>query len=81
MSETQQRDYPEYTCTNCGSGDVHVAMWVDPNTLEVFDDFGSWGEQDSQFCNNCGENGTVYILADPKDIDAARAKYAEGEES
>lgn len=58
----------EFYCQNCGSDNVEVAMWVNPNTNAVGDVFGSWGEDDSSYCNNCQMNGTL-DEDKPEDID------------
>lgn len=46
-------------CSRCGSEDVQYAVWFNPNTEEVGEIFGSWGEEDSSFCCSCEENGTL----------------------
>ena len=40
-------------CGVCGSTNVDMAMWVNPNTREIGDDFGSFNESDAVFCNDC----------------------------
>ncbi len=40
-------------CKHCKSTNVEVAMWVNPNTLEVGDGFGTHNEPDAVFCNDC----------------------------
>lgn len=40
-------------CTECGGTNVQVAAWINPNTNEVLDDFGSPGEKDTQYCADC----------------------------
>ena len=41
----------KYVCKTCGSSDILVQMWVDPNTLEI----DSWvADGDEQcYCYNC----------------------------
>jgi len=48
-----------WVCASCGSEDVQHAMWVDMNTNEVHDIFGSWCHGDNSFCNGCGENSEL----------------------
>lgn len=51
----------EYRCARCGGVNVSHAMWVDLNTDEVGDVFGSWCEDDSSSCADCEEEG-IQIL-------------------
>lgn len=44
------------TCTKCGGTNVQCAMWINPNTKEIHDDFGSWDETDTKFCEDCQIN-------------------------
>ena len=43
-------------CKACGSTDVQIATWVNPNTKAIFDDFGSWDELDTKWCNDCEDH-------------------------
>lgn len=43
-----------YVCSECGSGDIEVQMWVNMNTMEVNGDVYS-GKAEC-FCNNCEEH-------------------------
>jgi hypothetical protein len=45
-----------YVCSKCGGTNVQLVAWVDPNTNEVFDDYGSWNSIDTKFCADCDEN-------------------------
>jgi len=42
-------------CPNCKSDNVHVKMWVNPNTNEVIDS-ASDGEEDDEWCDDCREH-------------------------
>ena len=43
-------------CSKCGGHNVQVATWVNPNTDEILEEFGSWNETDTKFCVDCQEN-------------------------
>ena len=49
----------EVYCTKCGSADVQHAVWMQSNTGEVVDDFGSFNEPDSSWCNACESHATL----------------------
>lgn len=42
-----------YHCARCKGTNVQHAMWVNPNTDEVFDEFGSWCAGDNSWCEDC----------------------------
>ncbi len=46
-------------CETCGSKNVQVAMWVRPNTMEIVDDFGSWKEPDTKWCDKCEDHTSL----------------------
>lgn len=43
-------------CAECGSENVQVATWINPNTKEEGDDFGSWGESGTKWCYDCDKH-------------------------
>ena len=43
-------------CNDCKGTNVQCAMWVNPNTHKVFDDFGEWNYQGSTWCDDCQEH-------------------------
>jgi len=43
-------------CSKCGGEDVHIACWVNLSTLEILENFGSWGETDTKWCVSCQEH-------------------------
>jgi hypothetical protein len=43
-------------CKECGGTNVQAAFWVDPNTHEVFDGFGTWNSGDNTWCADCDDN-------------------------
>ena len=43
-------------CKECGGANVQIAMWVNPNTGKTIDDFGSFDEADTKWCNDCDSN-------------------------
>ncbi len=42
-----------WVCATCGSEDVQHAMWVRLNTNEIREEFGTWNEDDSTWCDVC----------------------------
>ena len=45
-----------FRCSVCGGSNLEIATWVNPNTEEVKDHFGSWSETDTKFCHDCDDN-------------------------
>lgn len=43
-------------CTECGGTNVEVAMWVNPNTDEIGEEFGSGTTADTQWCHDCEDH-------------------------
>jgi hypothetical protein len=56
---------PKFRCRECHSTDVEHTMWVNPNTEEVGEIFGTWNQQDSSFCNDCGLRGCIEDVPGP----------------
>lgn len=49
-----------WACTNCGSKNVEILEWADPNSGEVRGDFDSASKLQHELkCNNCASFGTV----------------------
>ena len=48
-----------WICAVCGSEDVQHAMWVNVNTKEVFEDFGTWCSGDNNWCEQCEEHTEI----------------------
>lgn len=59
-------------CCKCRGENVQMAVWQNPNTREVFDDFGSWDETDTKYCADCGEG--VLLYDDENENDSHRPK-------
>lgn len=38
-----------YVCNNCGSKNIAIKAWIDPNTDEIISDI----EEDVAWCNDC----------------------------
>lgn len=51
-----------FICSECGSKNVQMQMWVDPNTREVFDDVSS--DLKANWCDDCEENVTLEAVPD-----------------
>jgi hypothetical protein len=49
----------EYTCSVCNGGNVQMALWVDPNTDNVDDFFGTPNSGDNSYCQDCAEHHPV----------------------
>lgn len=43
-------------CCKCKGLTVQCAVWIDPNTGETGEDFGSWDSTDTKFCADCDDN-------------------------
>ncbi len=43
---------PGWFCSACRQPTVQHAMWVDCNTSEPFDEFGTWNHYGSTYCHN-----------------------------
>ncbi len=57
----------EMYCSRCGGTNVQIAMWVRTNTEEVLDDFGSFDETDTKWCEDC----EAHVLLFSKDMKRA----------
>ncbi len=51
-----------YKCKVCGSTNVQHVMWVDLNTDEPQEAFGSWNEEDTSHCGDCGSAGCIKVV-------------------
>jgi hypothetical protein len=47
---------PTIRCELCKGDNVSAVMWVNPNTAETENDFGSWKEEDTKYCNDCDDH-------------------------
>ena len=54
-----------YVCFECGSRDIHIDVWVNPNTGEKFDD-GPGAMDGKCFCNGCQEHRDMDVLIQPE---------------
>lgn len=62
----------EYVCGRCGGVNVEHAMWVNLNTDQVGDCYGSWCCGDNAYCADCDDNNIDIVPADkyvPKSSD------------
>ena len=46
----------QYHCGTCGGSSLQTVSWRDVHTEEVHDDFGSWDETDTNYCNDCSDH-------------------------
>lgn len=51
-----------YRCPRCLGANVQLAMWVRPNADEVVDTFGSFGECDTTYCDDCEDHTGIVLL-------------------
>jgi hypothetical protein len=51
-----------FICDTCGSKNVQMQMWVDPNTREIFDEISS--DLKDNWCDDCEENVTLETVAE-----------------
>jgi hypothetical protein len=49
----------QFTCADCGSADVEIKMWVNPNT----DVIGVDCEEDA-YCNECKDTVSLHVGVD-----------------
>lgn len=63
MSEEEEEE--EIVCANCGGSNVQVVAWLDPNTEEAGEYFGSWDETDTKYCADCDQH---VLLIDKEDF-------------
>lgn len=68
----ENEEEPHYYCRECGSANVRHAMWVNYNTEEVGDVFGSWNEDDAAACVDCDSPGCIISRDDPEFEEWAR---------
>lgn len=61
----------QHVCSVCGGANVEHAFWVDPNTDDVSDVFGTWNEEDAVFCHDCDAN---HDIVSPEDFRATLPK-------
>lgn len=74
QAPTAEKD-PEFCCSKCGGTGVEYAAWIDANTGDVNDHFGSWNAGDNTFCRDCNENtNLIFKGSEPEEFAEARAK-------
>lgn len=49
-------------CSECGSNDVEIKMWVNPNTDEIGDECNTSLEEEDCWCKNCEEHVDLLTL-------------------
>lgn len=55
-------DFSVLYCEECGSTDVEMKMWVNPNTEEIGGDCSSRKEEEDCWCKECGEHMQLLTL-------------------
>ena len=72
MTEPTKNDYTTY-CKVCGGTNVQYAAWVNPNTNEVLECFGTPNYGDNTYCVDCDANDrdpNPDLTTDPTEIEA-----------
>lgn len=49
-------------CSVCGSEDIEMVHWVNPNTKEIHELFGSFGESDTSWCHKCDDHVRMKVI-------------------
>lgn len=60
--DTKDKDL--LVCAKCGSTSVQTKAWVNANTNEFVDDIGSDGDEDDNYCEDCGENVKLVLQSE-----------------
>ena len=56
------KDFSVLYCEECGSTDVEMKMWVNPNTEEIAGDCSSPKEEEDCWCKMCEEHVKLLTL-------------------
>lgn len=59
VQELPRNDEIEFRCKECHSRDVEHTMWVNVNTDEIGEVYGTWNQLDTSFCNDCEARGCI----------------------
>ena len=51
--------YREYICRGCGSRNIEITAWINPNTNVI----GDWQEEEECWCNDCKESTSYDEIA------------------
>lgn len=43
-------------CTVCKGTAVQIPVWINPNTHEIHDDFGSFNQEEARWCETCQDH-------------------------
>lgn len=55
-SSSVSEDSSVLVCKGCGGHNVQLVVWYRPNTQEVLDDFGSWNNHETKWCEDCEDH-------------------------
>ena len=56
------KDLDTLYCADCGSSDVEMTMWVNPNTGEISGESSDRFEEEDCWCKNCTEHVRLLTL-------------------
>lgn len=56
-----------YKCSNCGSTNVEMKAWVNPNNDNSYVDTVSDGEAEDNYCSNCDGHYKLDVIKEPED--------------
>jgi len=59
----------KWTCSKCGSNDVEVKLWINPNNSQINDDIELVAEE--LWCNQCDEQCELLINIDGEEYKAS----------
>lgn len=62
-------------CKRCNGKNVQIATWTDPNTSEVFDDYGSFDSYETTWCDDCEDHTGLRSVETPAPDDYARVTF------
>ena len=57
----------DYVCAKCSGTNVETVCWVDANTNQVLDDYGSWNELETTWCRDCHDHTGIITRAEYQD--------------
>lgn len=58
----ESKDLDTLHCADCGSSDVEMTMWVNPNTEKISCQTSDRFEEEDCWCNNCSQHVKLFTL-------------------
>lgn len=66
MADTKQEQDLGYRCARCGGKNVQGVAWINLNTEELGEDFGSWDATDTKWCLDCDDHTEILNTDEPE---------------